>query len=189
MLPQMKGESLHYEQFCKYLGVNIDSKLKFDRHIDVITKKVSRATGILYKIRTLLPMKARLNYYYSLIYPYLSYCVIVWGGTYESTLKNLVIQHKKLIRIIADAPHLSHTTQIFRSLRLLKFKDIYNYHSVNTRNRQNLVPSFHRLSASQHAVSFKGPHLWNALPHSLKSIDSLPCFKRHLRDYFLSLYV
>ena len=150
-------------------------------------------------------MKARLNYYYSLIYPYLSYCVIVWGGTYESTLRNLVIQHKKLVRIIADAPHLSHTTQIFRSLRLLKFKDIYNYHlaihmfnnrnsflqthSVNTRNRTNLVPSFHRLTASQHAVSFKGPHLWNALPHSLKSIDSLPCFKRHLRDYFLSLYV
>ena len=52
---------------CKYLGVRIDNKLTFKDHIGYIITKISRYTGILYKIRDNLPMKNRLDYYYAYI--------------------------------------------------------------------------------------------------------------------------
>ena len=38
-------------QHVKYLGVLIDSQLTFKYHIEEMTKKVSRAIGVLYKLR------------------------------------------------------------------------------------------------------------------------------------------
>ena len=50
---------------CKYLGVHLDSKLTFQDHIKYIMSKISRHTGILYKIRDNLPIKSILDYYYA----------------------------------------------------------------------------------------------------------------------------
>ena len=76
---------------CKYLGVRIDNKLTFKDHIGYIIAKISRYTGILYKIRDNLPMKNRLDYYYAYIYPYLSYNTIIWGCAYPT--------HRVIIRL------------------------------------------------------------------------------------------
>ena len=65
---------------CKFLGVILDHKLSFKNHIDLVLSKISRHSGILYKIKSCLPIATRLNYYFAFIYPYLSYNVIVWGG-------------------------------------------------------------------------------------------------------------
>ena len=197
-------DSLDIVTSCRYLGVQIDNKLTFNDHIKLVTGKISKSTGILYKIKHLLPLKVRLDYYYAFIYPYLSYCVIVWGGTYPSHLNNLIIQQKKIIRIISDAPYLSHSSPLFHNLKILKFEDIYRYqislymhqsqeqfmcqHTRNTRNRNLTVPIFHRLSQTQHAVSFKGPHVWNSLPTALRSINNIFTFKRKLKNFLISSY-
>ena len=44
-----KGEAIEQKDYVKYLGVLIDSKLSFKQHIIGITKKISRAIGLLYK--------------------------------------------------------------------------------------------------------------------------------------------
>ena len=82
---------------CKYLGVYLDDKLTFKDHINYINSKISRYTGILYKIRDYLPMKARLDYYYAYIYPYLSYNTIIWGCAYDIHLNPLFFQQKELL--------------------------------------------------------------------------------------------
>jgi len=41
----------------KYLGVTLDATLKFDNQISNIENKLSRAVGILYKIRHNMPQK------------------------------------------------------------------------------------------------------------------------------------
>ena len=74
----LQGEIIQPCESCKYLGVYLDRKMNFSKHIEHVTKKVSRHTGILYRIRDYLPMKARLDYYYAFVYPYLSYNVIFW---------------------------------------------------------------------------------------------------------------
>ena len=106
----MDSNHLEYVNSCRYLGIHIDNRLTFSEHINFITGKIARSTGILYKLRFFIPPDARLNFYYAFAYPYLSYCVLVWGGTYHFQLKNLIIQHKKIIQVIAGVLAFSYTS-------------------------------------------------------------------------------
>ena len=45
------------------LGVLVDSSLSWKHHISNINKKISRAIGIMYKLRPFLPMKVMKNVY------------------------------------------------------------------------------------------------------------------------------
>ena len=63
--------------------------------------------------------------YYSLIYPFLTYAVHVWGLTFPSFLTQLFIIQKKAIRIISSfSEPKSHSESLFKSLNLLKLKDV-----------------------------------------------------------------
>ena len=63
--------------------------------------------------------------YYSLIYPYLNYCNIVWASTYKTYVCRLVILQKRIIRIINKSHFNAHTDPIFKDLGILKFNDIH----------------------------------------------------------------
>ena len=119
------GNIVHSSQTCKYLGVYLDRDMSFKSHIDHVLKKVSRHTGILYKIRDDLPITARLDFYYAYIYPYLSYNIIVWGAAYDSVLQPLFLQQKRTVRTVAGAGYRDHTDPLFRRYGTLKLIDIY----------------------------------------------------------------
>ena len=63
----------------KYLAVNIDIKLKFDSHISSIIQKISRAVGILFKLRYYMPTCALLKIYYTLLFTH-NFCKIACLG-------------------------------------------------------------------------------------------------------------
>ena len=191
---------------CKFLGVILDNKLTFRNHIDSILTKISRHSGILYKIRNNLPFSTRLNYYFAFIYPYLSYNVIVWGGTYKTHLNPLITFHKRIIRIICDAGYRDHTNPLYKKLNILKFEDIYKYnvliymfkarregeylveHNRVTRNRDIARSTYHRTELSQHAVSYTGPKIWNSMPSNVTSIQKLGQFKQSIKKIFIDGY-
>ena len=200
------GNSLNYTLNCKFLGVLIDSRLTFSDHIKSISNKISKNCGILYKIRDKLPDQTKLDFYYAFIYPYLTYNVIVWGGTYPQHLQPLIIQHKRVIRTLCHSKARDPTTPLFLRLGLLKFHEIYKLnlmthmhkcmargqykvrHDVDTRSRNLAAPAYHRLTGSQHSVSYSGPVLWNLLPTYLREIKALGQFKRALKAFFIEQY-
>ena len=55
-------EAIDEVKHVKYLGVLIDSQLTFKYHIDELNKKVSRAIGILYKLRPFVTSKIIVMY-------------------------------------------------------------------------------------------------------------------------------
>ena len=72
----------------KFLGVIIDDKLNWKAHISYISGKICRAIGVIIKARNL-GKEALLSLYYTLIFPYLTYCNQVWGLTFEYNLNAL----------------------------------------------------------------------------------------------------
>ena len=62
----------------KFLGVQIDDKLKFNKHISDISFKISKSVGILYKLSNYLPIPTMLNIYYALVNSYFMYCNAIW---------------------------------------------------------------------------------------------------------------
>ena len=65
--------------FTEFLGVIIDDKLDFDNHISYINNKILNGLGILIKARKYLNRRSLVNLYYTFVYPYLIYCVEIWG--------------------------------------------------------------------------------------------------------------
>ncbi len=78
-----------------YLGVAIDCHLNWKLHVSNISKKVKRNIGAISKIRHFVSTDVLINLYYSLIYPFLPYALVVWGNTYASSINPLFILKKK----------------------------------------------------------------------------------------------
>ena len=62
--------------------------------------------------------------YYAFIYLFWTNGIIIWGNTYETTLKPIFILQKKAVRIITFSKLDSYSSPLFKSLGLIKFFDI-----------------------------------------------------------------
>ena len=64
---KINGQIIKRVEFCKYLGVYIDSKLTWLEHIDYLYKKLIKFTSIFYKIRTKLHTNVLRMLYFSFL--------------------------------------------------------------------------------------------------------------------------
>ena len=62
--------------------------------------------------------------YYSLVYPFLAYGLVVWENTYATTLKPIVTLQKQALRIITFSKRDAQSSSIFSQLGLIKFMDM-----------------------------------------------------------------
>ena len=162
--------------------------------------------GKFYRLQYYFPRKILVNLYYSLVYPYLLYCVISWGGTYHSCLAPLKVLQKRIVRLLAGSHYLAHSEPLFARLKILRVDDIYRFvlaqymfhnrgsliyrhpDAYHTRGANLLAPVFRRLSMTQKSVGFAGPKLWNSLPLNVREIESFYSFKRAVRAHLLQSY-
>ena len=101
------GKTLERVESTKFLGIMIDSKLNWSNHINHVTLKISKGLGIIGRLRNALPLHILLTLYYTLIYPYLSYCNIIWGCASATLLRKLIVLQMRSMRIITSSPYLS----------------------------------------------------------------------------------
>ena len=126
----------------KYLGVLLDNKLSWSLHITELCKKISRAIGMLFKMKSLCPTATLKSIYYSLFHSHLSYGISVWGTAKTSLSHKIFLLQKRAVRVIAKADFLAHTDPIFQELNILKCSDQYlvNLASLMWDYDHNLLP-------------------------------------------------
>ena len=99
----LRDDRIEFESHCKFLGVLIDESLRFGKHIEHVSGKFKKNTGISFRIRDLIPMDVRSTSImpsFSLIY------LIMWltkGETSDSLIKPIIIQQKRIIRTIFNS--------------------------------------------------------------------------------------
>ena len=137
----------------------------------------------MFKLKDFVPQSVMLKIYYSLVYPYLIYGNLVWGGTYPTHLHPLFLLQKRAVRIVVKADYLAHTNEIFLNLKILKLPDIHKFlvlqyvfknfdnfqlpnsiQRFSSRRPNELRPQFQRLTLTQHSLKFSGPNFWKSLP-------------------------
>lgn len=123
----INGITISRTDNTKFLGVIIDDTLSFQQHIKYIKGKVARGIGILYKTKRYLHRKTLIQLYNAFIYPYLNYCIVVWGNTCKTYLAPLVKIQKRAVRLIGGARKFDHSGPIFKELKLLNINEIYVY--------------------------------------------------------------
>ena len=84
----------------RFLGVIMDNKLKWSQHIAAIRSKMSKYIGIMYKIKSRLPLQTRVQIYQSFVQSHLNYCSLVWGFAAKSHIESLFRKQKQGMRAI-----------------------------------------------------------------------------------------
>ena len=80
---------INYVTSTKFLGIIIDNKLTWCEHISHIKRKISKGIGILCQARKMLKLSTLHTLYYSFIFPYLNYCIQVWGSASKIHLDSI----------------------------------------------------------------------------------------------------
>lgn len=205
LIVNVNGNHLNFDSCLKFLGVKLDHNLNFSEHIKYICAKISKSAGVLYRISKFVPSRILINLYYSLIYPYLIYGILIWGDAAKVHLNSLILLQKRIIRTITSSDYLAHTRPLFINTKILPIEHLYTYnlgifmfkqhisktitypnHQYNTRAINNAVPKFQRLSQCQRSIHFNGPKCWNDIPSDIQSSKSLAVFKSKFREFLLN---
>ena len=111
----------------KFLGVILDQHLTFEAHVQYTKGNIARGIGILYIAKKCLKESSMKTLYYAFIYPYFTYCITVWGNTFNSVLEPLIVLQKGAIRIVCGAQKFDHTYPLFQRSKILPLRNLYVY--------------------------------------------------------------
>ena len=135
---------------AKFLGVIVDDKLTWAHHIKAIRTKMNRYVGIMYRIKNLLPCKARLQIFHSFIQSHLNFCPLVWGFAAKCHIDSLFTSQKKGLRATVPG-HINlfykegvlptHTKPFFKEHKILT---VHNIIATNTLLFMHKINSFPR---------------------------------------------
>ena len=102
----------------------IDKHLDWNQHIHELSKKLSRANGILSKLRYNASLETCVQVYYSIFYSHLIYGCNVWGLSSEENIQKIEVLQKKCVRILTFSDFTAHSNPLFIKLKLLKVRDV-----------------------------------------------------------------
>lgn len=198
----------------KFLGVLIKDNLSWDLHIDCISTKISRILGILYKIKSKIPKKVLLEMYYSLIFPHLTYCNLLWGNSPDVHMKKLTICQNRFIRLMLELQPRSHVSSHYPTLQLLNMKNIHVYliaifvfkylnnqlpkfyedffilsrevHQKMLRHTGHFYTCSTRLKLIQSSLKHTGPRVWDKIiPPEIKNTNLIHLFKNKVKKFLI----
>jgi hypothetical protein len=213
------GNDLIERKTCvKFLGIHIDDHLTWHDHIKICKSKIAGSIYVISRIKHIIPRKYIRTLYFTMIYPYLSNGIQLWGSTYAVHRKPLIISKKRIIRIVTGAKYNEHTDLLFKNEGLLKLDDIYHVeiskiifkykqhnlptplmtmftlksemHVRKTRQHDDLYVKKCRTTLATQHISCKGPQIWNSLPTEIKTLTNvtLKQFATKVTQYIIHGY-
>ena len=123
----IENNVLEQVDHTKFLGVYIDQHLTWKTHVNFIAAKISKSVGLLYKAKHYLHSKSFLTLYYALIYPYLTYCNLIWASTYVTNMQRIYLLQKRADRTISNADYKASSKPLFTNL---KIPDVFSIYSL-----------------------------------------------------------
>jgi len=171
----------------------------------------------MYRVRFILSTSILRMLYFTMIQPYLLYCIMAWGGAYKSNLTGIINLQKRAVRLITNTEYRAHTSPLFVQLCILKLMDIYqlnmllfmykykfnllpqscaelvsltdvNYHRTLRKNNDFVIPRFHT-EWRRNNLAVAGPSLWNPLVEQIRNLPSIAAFKQAITSSMLETYI
>ncbi len=119
---KIDGKRIEPSTHVKYVGVLLDSHLEWNYHVDDLSAKLSRAVGMLAKIRHYVSTNTLNMIYHGIFSSLLMYGSQIWGQSNSSISKMEKLQNRAL-RIINFEGYRSSTDELYKKSEILKFAD------------------------------------------------------------------
>lgn len=176
---------------CKYLGIYIDSCLKWDIHIREIVKKVKYFQFLVYKLSLFMERKVLKMLYHSLFESVINHGIIAWGSAYKNSIKPLfTMQERILKKIRIEYNHILNIKQQFVLSSLTKYFNFctHKYNNYEGRSRHKIIQG-HKITKTKYQNSplYTAIKYFNLLPNEIKNALTLTkSIKYYLRKWLLS---
>lgn len=121
----------------KYLGIILDSHLKWNYQIEYLCKKLRYLYYTFKQVSTILDNKQRLIIYYGLVESILKYGIIGWGGVNKTNLDPLIKCHKRILKIMFKKPITFPSKQIFKQYKILNIRQLYGQSLLKYQTKYN----------------------------------------------------
>ena len=207
----MKGIPLTSVTSHPYLGIEIQSSLRWDDHIDKITSKASKTLGMIRRNLSGCTKEIKLHAYKSLVRPQLEYASSVWDPhTAKHTHKLEMVQRRAARFVSADYRYKSSPSAMIHSLKLQSLEARRKsarlsilYKAINGKialpltdlrkpvrsTRNSSLKSFTQLGARCDSYKFSFfPRTivdWNSLPQEIVDSLSVDSFRSALASHFV----
>lgn len=192
----IQGKQIQRVDSTKYLGVILDSNLKWEiqityTNIDNIYNKKKYLIFIFYKLSKIMPTQTLLMLYHAFFHSVISCGLIAWGGAYKGRIRRLQELQTRIIKIISKNSFLidKYPLNIEQSFQYESLK--YHYKELQslyvesnsiTRNKSLQIPRRYK------RVSIKNSYIraitaFNNLPNDLKTLNtSFTKLKKRIKD-------
>ena len=154
----MSNTKIEQKSEARFLGVIVDEKLNWAKHISALKSKMTKYLGIMYKLKFIIPLKARLLIYQSFVQSHLNFCSSVWGFAAKSNIDQLLTVQKKAVRTVMpgyvqyyyDEGKLpAHTKPAFKKYNLLTAHSIIAKNAILLMTKTTNFPSTQPKSINQ----------------------------------------
>lgn len=211
----INGNKITRVNQIKYLGVFIDENLSWQPHIEDLCRRLSRVSGMLFKIRNCLNRQTLLTLYHALAHSLIQYGIATWGSASKKHLHHLSVTQNRLIRTITFSNRRTKLAPLYEECNVLPLSLLYKFeiakfvfkfknqllpnkftsyfqeinavHQHNTRLSENKNYFLPRVQSTKSTFSlrFLGPQIWNVLPSKLIETTNLKTFSKILKMHFL----
>ena len=188
------------------LGVEIDSKLKFDKHVKAPCQKFNKKTGAFTRVSIYISRVQALSSYNVVILSNFNYCPLVCVFCNKSVIEKLHRAHKRTLWILYNDYNSSlqsvlrrsnsYTilvkniqklmTEVYKSLNDMIVSEFHEIKYVKYELRQkNLskLPNVKTTSCGVESLSFRGSFLWNTLDDNIKQEPTLTRFEYKIKSW------
>ena len=211
-----KGTLLKRVYVTKCLGLLIDDELRWTEQVNKIISTIQAKLGMLRRVKPYVPIDSMKMLYNAFVLPHFDYCSQIWSNRFQMHTDKLSKLQKRAARIILSKDYSTPSVELFESLNwmplqqrfmylraVLMYKCMHNLaphylsddivvtneiHQYGTRQATSntlTIPNF-RTECLKHSPFFSGIFIWNSLDQSVKSAQSVSCFKSLLKSSILS---
>ncbi|ESN92790.1 hypothetical protein HELRODRAFT_164906 [Helobdella robusta] len=108
---------------------------------------MEKALGVINKVRFYAPRRTLNMLYNAMRVSYISYCNVVWAGTYRTITDPIRLIMKRALRLVTSSTKQSHTLPLFLSTKNLNFDQVSVYFTANFVYKQltNKLPSKYKI--------------------------------------------
>ena len=195
------------EKSVTLLGIEIDNKLNFDKQVSNICRKANNRLNAIGRIQNCLGKKEKEAVINAFVYLHFMYCPLTWYFCSKNSQNKIEkIQYRSLKMLTndynSDYKDLLNVTknstmdirrlrtlalEIFKTVKNLNpdfMKDIFYYSPYNTHRKYDIfVYSRKTSNFGDKSLRALRPHIWNSLPESIKSTDSISIFKSFIKNW------
>jgi hypothetical protein len=186
-----------------FWGVVIDSNRSWEIRIERTCSRISRNLFIINRLSKVLDLNER-KAYCGLMYPLLSYGIVVWGHSAKANTTRIFALQKRAVRYTAAVPkRLESCRNSFRNLKILTVYSLYiqetilyvkkeckctvnkQIHTHNTRKNKDYHKYLHNLELYSSKPPVAGCIFYKKLPNNIKQIENNNEFARELKKLLI----